>query len=603
MSKQLEKLSDHLYLFRDTCNVYVLREEEEALLIDFGSGEVLDHLSAIGVERVSDVLITHHHRDQTQGLARAAARGIRIWVPHQEQDLIARVDQHWQARNVLNNYNVRQDRFSLLESVPTAGTLKDYAVFDWRGWALQVIPTPGHTTGSISLLVEFDGARRGFTGDLIYAPGKVWSLSATQWTYNGAEGIPASIASLLDLKDRAVDQFLPSHGDVIAPVGDAVDLTVANLWALLNARQQNPRLFQLRETPYERVTEHVLRHRASMANTYVLRSESGKAMIFDFGYDFITGIPAGTDRASRRPWLYTIPMLKKTFGVEKIDVVLPTHYHDDHVAGINLLRDVEGARHWAPENFAQILEQPHDYDLPCLWYDPIPVDRVLPIGEPIVWEEYTLTLHALPGHTRYAVAIAFEADGERVLVTGDQYQGDEGQYWNYVYQNRYQIGDYLRTARLIRDLRPDLILSGHWMPLWVRPEYLERIVTEGAALERYHRDLLPEEPDLGGEGFLARFRPYHAHVSAGSELTLEVEIRNPYPQPAEASLELILPEGWDARESVKQVMVDRISFAAFQVQVPPGLCVERARAAVDVRFGEDYFGQQAEVLISVCEKE
>ena len=32
----LEKISDNVYLFRDTCNVYVLKQNDKAILIDFG---------------------------------------------------------------------------------------------------------------------------------------------------------------------------------------------------------------------------------------------------------------------------------------------------------------------------------------------------------------------------------------------------------------------------------------------------------------------------------------------------------------------------------------------------------------------------------------
>src|SRR5215216_6980804 len=143
------QITDELYLFRDTCNVYVLRSGREAMLVDFGSGDVLDHLTEIGVERVTDVLMTHHHRDQGQGLALALQAGIRIWVPHIEQDLFHSVDAHWQAREVYNNYNVRQDRFSLLESIPVTGTLQDYETRRFGVHSVIVIPTPGHTIGSI----------------------------------------------------------------------------------------------------------------------------------------------------------------------------------------------------------------------------------------------------------------------------------------------------------------------------------------------------------------------------------------------------------------------------------------------------------------------
>jgi glyoxylase-like metal-dependent hydrolase (beta-lactamase superfamily II) len=602
------RIADQLYLFCDTCNVYILCSDHEAALIDFGSGDVLDHLAEISVDRVTDVLMTHHHRNQGQGLARAVEADIRIWVPHVEQDLFHSVDAHWQSREIYNNYNVRQDRFSLLESVPVAGTLLDYETRMFGAHAVTVIPTPGHTTGSISLLVEWNGQRILFSGDLIYGPGKVISLSATQWTYNGAEGVAASIASLLDLQDRQLDLLLPSHGDLIDKPQSAISLLIERFWELLQRRKQNPRLFQLREHPYQQVlpagqdgggTPHLLMHRASMANMYVLLSKSGKALFIDFGYDFVTGIPAGRDRASRRPWLYTLPALKAQFGVKKIDVVLPTHYHDDHIAGCNLLRRLEGTQVWAAENFADILEHPARYDLPCLWYDPIPVDRCLPLSQPIPWEEYTLTLHPLPGHTRYAVAIEFEVDGLHVLATGDQYQGDDGLAWNYVYQNRYAIGDYVATAKLYQRLQPDLILSGHWQPLRVTPEYLKKIAEDAEALDRLHRELLPERPNSGAEGFIARISPYQVTAAAGDTIPFEVEICNPFPDTEEAVIRVVVPQGWDVDPAEQIQQISGIHQFSFSVTPPAGFAVRRARIAVDLIIAGQLFGQQAEALVTV----
>jgi glyoxylase-like metal-dependent hydrolase (beta-lactamase superfamily II) len=603
-------INDQLYLFRDTCNVYVLCSGREAVLVDFGSGNVLDHLAEIGVERVTDVLMTHHHRDQGQGLPRAVEVGIRVWVPHTEQDLFHSMDAHWQAREIYNNYNVRQDRFSLLESVPVTGTLQDYETRLFGGHSVSVIPTPGHTTGSISLFVEINGQRILFSGDLIYAPGKAISLSATQWTYNGAEGVAASIASLLDLQDRQIDLLLPSHGDLIDKPKAAIALLVDRFWELLQCRKQNPRLFQLREHPYQQVlslgeglngkgTPHLLMHRASMANMYVILSESRKALFIDFGYDFVTGIPAGSDRASRRPWLYTLPTLKAQFGVQTIDAVVPTHYHDDHVAGCNLLRRVEGTQVWAAENFADILENPARYDLPCLWFDPIPVDRCLPLSQPIPWEEYTLTLHPLPGHTRYAVAVEFEVDGLHVLATGDQYQGDDGLAWNYVYQNRYSIGDYAATAELYHRLQPDLILSGHWQPLRVTSEYLQQIAADAEALDRMHRELLPETPNLGAEGFIARISPYQVTAAAGEAIPFEVEIRNPFPRPQEATIQVVVPLGWEIEQRVQILQISSLHRISFKVTPPSGMAVRRARLAVDLTVAGQRFGQQAEAVVTI----
>ena len=648
------QLAPDLHRFHDTCQVYVLRSGSDAILIDFGAGDVLEHLPALGIERVTDVLMTHHHRDQGQGLARAAAIGARIWVPETERDLFGDVDAHWQARELYNNYNTRQDRFCLLEAVPVAGTLRDYETRHFgtgsRTWTLTVLPTPGHTTGSITLLTSpqpptpipplrsspqttgegepashpLAGERSlAFTGDLIAGPGKVWSMAATQWSYNGAEGLPATIASLLDLRERGLDVLLPSHGEPIAPVAPAIDLLVERLWRLIRERRgENQRLMILRREPYVALTPHLLLNRSSMSNSYVLLSRSGRALLIDFGYDFCTGIPAGADRASRRPWLYTLPRLKRQFGVEAIDAVLPTHFHDDHVAGFNLLRAVEGSQVWAPESIAGILEEPWRYDLPCLWYDPIPVDRVLPLEEPVRWQEYELTLYPQPGHTRHAVAIAFEVDGRRVLAVGDQFQDGAGARWNYVYKNGFEAGDYRRAAELYCRLAPDLILSGHHEPMPVTPGYLEDLLARATTLERLHRELLPAGSEPAAGGLEVRIDPHQADTPAGQAMPFAVVLssdgfggdeggrgsrasRAPGDgsptSPREVLVRPVAPPGWGVEPAEARLRLGPrgAARAAFVLVPPAGLDVRRARIAADVTVDGERLGQCAEALVTV----
>lgn len=596
-----QRISENIYVFPDTCNVYIVRNGASAVLIDFGSGEVMEHLASIGVSQVTDVLITHHHRDQCQGLPIIAGGDIKIWVPHTEQDLFHSVDAQWLRQDIYNNYDVRQNRFSLLEPVPISGTLWDYSKRTFNDLLFQVIPTPGHTMGSISLFSEVDGQKVAFTGDLIGAPGKVWSLAATQWSYNGAEGVAASVASLLDMKERQPDLLLPSHGQPIPDPQAAMDLLIERFWKLLQYRKQNPRLFELRKKPYEAITPHLLVSRASMSNFYVLLSDSGRALFIDFGYDFITGIPVGSDRASRRPWLYTIPMLKEQFGVKKIDAVLPTHYHDDHVAGCNLLRLVEGTEVWASETFADILEEPACFDLPCLWYDPIAVDRRIPLYQSIQWQEYTLTLHPLRGHTRYAVAIEFVVDGAKVLATGDQYQNNDGFKWNYVYKNRYSIGDYTASAKLYQSLKPELILPGHWNPLWVREGYFERLVEDAVALEQLQTDLMLKAPTQETEDFVARIQPYQMTVKDWEiPLSFDVEIHNPFPEPKDVRLKMVIPANWKILSDSIAMHLTALETRFFSIQVIPPAHWKgrRERLAVDVTIGSQHFGQQAEALVS-----
>src|SRR3954470_3763758 len=124
--KAPERIRDGLFRIRDTCNVYVLRSGREGVAIDFGSGIVLDHLESLGIDRLTDVLVTHHHRDQVQGLDRALAHGASVWVPPVEQDLFRHAEDHWQSRGFDNDYNVRQDRWGPLWPIEVTGVLPEY---------------------------------------------------------------------------------------------------------------------------------------------------------------------------------------------------------------------------------------------------------------------------------------------------------------------------------------------------------------------------------------------------------------------------------------------------------------------------------------------
>ncbi len=599
-----EEVAPDVFRLRDTCNVYVLRVGRDGVLVDFGSGAVLDRLHEIGVERVTDVLVTHHHRDQVQGLGRAVAAGARIWVPPVERDLVAGVDRHWLRRPIDNDYELRQDKFSLLEPVPITGTVAEYRRQSYGGVEVYTLPTPGHTVGSVTYFVEVGGRRLAFTGDLLYGQGKVWSLAAMQWTYTGVEGEAATIISCSTLADQAPDLLLPSHGDAVEDPREAISLARRRLQEIVDMRQGRPwDLEDWLRRPWAPVTPHLLRNRTSLANSWALLSEAGSALIIDYGYDMTTGLPLASDRAARRPMLASIAALRREYGIDRVEVVVPTHYHDDHVAGLNLLRAVEGTEVWCPENVAPVLEDPWRHDLPCLWYDPIPVDRLLAHGAPVGWREYELTAFALPGHTLYAAAIAFEADGKRVLATGDQQaDGADGAILNYQYRNRFRYDDFTRSAELYLSLKPEIMISGHSHPREVADGYLERLLFNGKRLAKLHRDLLPvDEVDFGAGGFGARIEPYRSTVRSGEELDLEVTVRNPFRRAALASVRLVIPNGWAIHPAYQQVRVPGHGEATLRFRVSPSGAapVARARVAADLTVGDVPFGQQAEALVNV----
>lgn len=589
----VEEAAPGIAVVRDTCNVYVLRNGRDGVAVDVGSGAVLDRLDELGLDRITDVLVTHHHRDQVQGLARAAAAGARIWVPPLEEHLIAGVDRHWQERQIDRDYDLSDDRFSLREPVPVTGAVAESRTVDVGGFDVYTLPTPGHTIGSVSYLVTVGGRLCAFTGDLVYGDGQLWSLAATQWTYSGVEGQVSTLESAYVLAQHEPAVLLPSHGPVIDDVQSSLAALQERLLELVELRLGVETGIRERlAAPFEVITPHLLRNRVSFANSHVLLSDERAALIIDFGYDTAPW---------QRPLLWSLDVLEEQFGVESIDAVVTTHYHDDHVAGLNLLRAAKGTEVWSPANVAPVLEEPFRYDLPCLWPEPIAVDRVLELGTPFTWREYELTAYAFPGHTLYAAAIAFDVDGKRVVATGDQYafEDDGRRLANYQYRNRFRRGDYVTTAHLLAELQPDLVISGHWVPRAVDRDAIAALAPIGERVRALHDALLPDE-GFGEEGFGARIEPYRCTVEPGGEIELEVAVRNPFARAERAHVELALPAGFTGEPAAVSVELPPHGEGAVRFVVRASLeRTRRARLAADLTVGDVRFGEQAEALVDV----
>jgi len=520
-------------------------------------------------------------------------RSARIWVPPLEERLIAGVDRHWQERQIDRDYNLSDDRFSLREPVPVTGAVAENRTMEVGGFDVFTLPTPGHTIGSVSYLVTVGGRLCAFTGDLVYGDGQLWSLAATQWTYSGVEGQASTLESAYVLGESRPDVLLPSHGPVIDDAERALVTLQERLVELIDLRLGSPSGIRERlASPFEEITPHLLRNRMSFANSHVLLSDANAALIIDFGYDTAPW---------QRPLLWSLDALSERYGVQSVDAVVTTHYHDDHVAGLNLLRAAKGTEVWSPANVAPVLEEPHRYDLPCLWPEPIPVDRVLELGTPFTWREHELTAHAFPGHTLYAAAIAFEVDGKRVVATGDQYafEDDGRRLANYQYRNRFRRGDYATTARVLADLRPDLVISGHWLPRAVDRDAVAALAPIGERVRNLHDALLPDE-GFGEEGFGARIAPYRCTVEPGGAVELDVTVRNPFARAERAHVQLALPTGFTGDPAAADVELSPHGEANVRFVVRASSeRVRRARVAADLTIGDACFGEQAEALIDV----
>src|SRR5262249_50190888 len=129
----------------------------------------------------------------------------------------------WQTRRTYDNYDDRNTFFTVATDIQVDALLEDYENFMWRSYRIFVLPAKGHTFGSSSLIVEIDGNRIAFTGDLIGASGKLYQLHAMEYTYGAMEGILFTIQSVRALRAHDLDLILPSHGDSVVGVRTDID--------------------------------------------------------------------------------------------------------------------------------------------------------------------------------------------------------------------------------------------------------------------------------------------------------------------------------------------------------------------------------------------
>jgi len=597
------RLSEHLYRFDDICNVYVLVHDGEAILIDFGAGEVLNHLGDIGVGQVRAILHTHHHRDQCQGDPSAVTEGIPIWVPEHERRLFDQAELFWANKQLFDVYNVRNTYFSLTQNVPVAGVLEDFGTWSWGPFAFTLLPTPGHTLGSLTLLAEVDGQRVAFTGDLLYAPGKVLTMYDMQYDYGSLDGVEFAILSLASLSRREPQRICPSHGEPMADAEVAVRQTRENLIGFYKLMSGG--MLPAGEIDFVPVLPHVLAATYACSYFYVLTSDSGKALMVDFGApngSLFSPINRHFEDGERVRFVeHSLERLRTQYGVRNIEAVLPSHYHDDHINGIPYLQQQLGVECWAYENMREILEHPRGELIGCVLPTPIQVQRTFQDGERFSWEEYEFTIHYMPGHADYHMGMFGQIDGHSVAFSGDNLHPLDGATPSLIYRNHVHKTSHQQTARLFMEYMPEILCAGHDLQREVKPWVYRTLVRKAQQMTQFFETLLPGEANFGLEPSWVQIYPYQSLARPGDTLNLQVRMTNFLDQAAQAEVSLVLPHGWKAIPPVARLSVAPRSraVATMAVQVPSAYRFPYPRIAIaaDVTFDGCRLGQIAEATV------
>jgi glyoxylase-like metal-dependent hydrolase (beta-lactamase superfamily II) len=603
----VRQLSPNLYMIGDVCNVYIVRRGDRAIVIDAGLGLVADALVELGIGHVEWVLHTHFHRDQCDGTERLRQLGARVAVPRGELDYFAAAENFWRNRRIFDNYDTYNDFFAPTASIPVDLPLDDETTFVWQGIELRVLPAPGHTKGSIALVGEVDGQRVAFTGDTIHHSGRPWTLFDLEWSYGQHSGVPALAHTLRNLADLDLAMALPAHGEPIAQPAAACERLIVRLgayyqWLQLYRHQTAPGYALMPpDARVQPLTPHLWANTASNANSYTLLTDDGTGLFLDYGFPSASHVSANFRFVE-----HSLTELRRVAGLRQIDVVLPSHFHDDHVCGLQYLYEHHGARLWVFENQADILAHPEAYKIPCLWERPMVATRVFGEGETFAWRGISFEATKLPGHTEYHCGLRFEVDGRRIAFVGDTLARalTGPRFGGPIFQNRFMPADFVETVTKIRDFEPEWLLTGHFGPVLVERAFLDEALQRARALEGIIRGLIAV-PDAAGFALdpnWATLYPYQATIQRGRTTELAARIINHLDRPAAAAAHLRLPEGWTTETLTNDVVIDTgaIGEVRFAVTAPATATAgEWHVVCATVTLGDRSFGPVAEGIIRV----
>ena len=623
MADNLTKLSEHLYQFTDTGNVYLITDGESGLLIDTGSGAILDHLREVGVKQVEWVLHTHHHRDQCFGTPRLREQGARVAVPEYERHLFDQAELFWQTRRTFDNYNDRNTFFANGQNIPVDALLEDYETFEWRGYKFSVLPAKGHTLGSSALIVEIDGRRVAFTGDLMGSGGKLYQLHAMEYTYGSMEGILFTLQSIQALRKRNVDVCYPSHGKPITEVDSDIDKLGRRLMDCVDlgrgmrvaGRDSIPESIFLPEPKFVPLSRHLLWGGVwTCSNFYVILSESGKAMFVDYGHSFLPHMHIGADHdglESMRFVEHHLDELRKDYGITDFDLVVPTHIHDDHTCGIPFLQRHHGTKCWALEEVGQVLADPAAWaSTPCTFPKPIRINRWLKDGETFQWEEYEFEIYFAPGQTEFHSVYAGTIDGRKVAFTGDNYflaevlaggKTEMRPYQTTVLRNSFQLSMHHRCADVMRRINPELICPGHRDVLTCYKQDLDTYCDFIARKERVFRELVDEPANHYIDLFWTRLLPYVAEVEPGQTLEYRLLLRNNLERAVTYEARLLPPNGWRTSPEFRSLKLEASEHGELKLNAVAPEVADNVRRLMtaEIKIDGQSQGPLSEALVTV----
>ena len=569
--QQPDKLAQpNLFLWTDTCNVYVLREGEGATLINLGDGGALEHLAEIGVKRIDAVLFTDHHRENCQGIDKLDPHVTQRMAPKAEQELFEN------PLNFRRWYPTLGDKYSVYgasyarpprQPIKLNAALESGQTIRVSGFELRCVNTPGHSPGGMSYVLGAGDEKIVFSGGLMRDGARMTNWFDTEWDYGFAAGVDTLLASVETLLAERPATLLPSQGPAIRQATPELTtyrdkLTrfrasyVRGYPVFKSTEQQRDSYSRPTAVPLiNQVTPHLykLSHKTQGKNFAIIISDRGHGLILDCGLfpkEMLEEIVLG---------------LREHMGLKQIDAFWISHMHGDHFLLGPYLKEKYGAKAWTLDTIVDKCEHPRRYDYAALvsaygdGFDGMKIDKGFRDGESIEWEGYKIQVDWMPGQTEFGCCLWLELDGKRIAFTGDNLFGSpsdpqQNGHEAVVARNSAILEEgYILGSKYLKDLRPDIVMGSHSYVMDNPADFLARYHAWSKEMLALYQDLLPDEQyEYLYDPYWVSAYPYRVDLSVEDTQEVTISVRNFRATPQQHEIALRLPPSVTAEPAVSR---------------------------------------------------
>lgn len=603
---EIEALTENCSFSRGPINGVVIRSADQQLAV-YGWDE----------GPVDQLLLTHGRRDVIWR-AESAAESAKITAPIGEKYALEKGPEFWSRFHESRYHDYAQQTTKIADDVwPVSRWVGGGDTFDWNGLTFDVLATPGFTRGAVTYVVELDGKRIGFSGDLIYGDGKVIDLYSFQDAIpdaqvRGYHGYGARLADLVTSLEKIVaaklDLLVPARGPVIQQPAESAGRLKSRAQAIYRNYLSTSALhWYFKEDRMRNCGQRVLGDGAEIdlmpyaehtkTPEWIFEDGTSRLLISETGRGFL--LDCGTSRV--------IDSIKKLIDqevIDKVDGIFVTHYHDDHTDMVQAAAEEFDCPVYATTEYADVLERPQAYHLPAMTANAIRPIQAVASGHTMNWNEFDLTFHFFPGQTYYHGALLVaKPDHRPVFFVGDAFAPSGID--DYCVLNRNLLHDdegYLFCLNKVRAAGDCWLVNEHIKHVFrFNSQEMSYLQSQYLARREVLREMFPwDDPNYGVDEQWAVLYPRGATARPGETIEFELRITNHSRTEREFRVTPRLPAGLNLVSADKALTLAPRDAGAVKWKVRVGDNVKsRQLLTADIVSEAMEFHRWADALVSV----